>query len=220
MMSETPHDLRDYLFDELSAAERAEVEAHLSASPGAREELDRLRVTQQALLSVPDEEIPRRIGFVSDKVFEPSRARRWWLGFWNAAPQFAFGMAAVLVVLFAGIWTVQPTVTANADGWQLAFGEAVAPRPEPTPAVVALDEATVEKVVRRIAAQQGEQQLAELKDVLEEGLRKEAAARNAKYEDILQRSEEAYTIFRSEQERWRREVGGFNLASLGRSSER
>ena len=59
MMSETPHDLRDYLFDELNAAERAEVEAHLSASPEAREELDRLRVTQQALLSVPDEEIPR-----------------------------------------------------------------------------------------------------------------------------------------------------------------
>ena len=219
-MSETPHDLRDYLFDELNAAERAEVEAHLSASPDAREELDRLRVTQQALLSVPDEEIPRRIGFVSDKVFEPSRARRLWQGFWAAAPQAAFGMAAVLVVLFAGSWAVQPTVTANADGWHLAFGQATAPQPAATPTVAALDEATVEQVVRRIAAEQNGQQLAELKAVLEEGLQKEATARNAKYDDILQRSEEAYTIFRSEQERLRREVGGFNFASLGRSSER
>lgn len=220
MMSEAPHDLRDYLFDELNAAERAEVEAHLSASADAREELDRLRVTQQALLSVPDEEIPRRIGFVSDKVFEPSRARRLWHGFWNAAPQAAFGMAAVLVVLFAGIWAVQPTVTANADGWQLAFGEATAPQPAPTPVVAALDEATVEQVVRRIAAEQGEQQLAELKTVLEDGLRKESTARNAQYEDLRVRSAEAYDIFRSEQEKLRREVGGFNLASLRSGSER
>jgi len=220
MMSETSHDLRDYLFDELNAAERAEVEAHLSASPEARDELDRLRVTQQALLSVPDEEIPRRIGFVSDKVFEPSRARRWWLGFWNAAPQFAFGMAAVLVVLFAGVWTVQPTVTANADGWHLAFGEVAAPQPTPAPALAAFDEEQIEVLMRRIAAEQGELQSAELKTVFEEYVQKEATAREAQYEDLRQRSAEAYAIFRSEQEKLRREVGGFNLASLVRSSER
>ena len=60
-MSASPHDLRDYLFDELSEAERAEVEAYLKTSPEARDELEQLRVTQQVLLSVPDEEIPRRI---------------------------------------------------------------------------------------------------------------------------------------------------------------
>ena len=71
-MNGAPHDLRDYLFDELSSAEKAEVEAWLATSAAGRVELDLLRLTNQALLSLPDEEIPQRIAFVSDKVFEPS----------------------------------------------------------------------------------------------------------------------------------------------------
>lgn len=216
-MSQAPHDLRDYLFDELSPDERAAVEAYLSTSAEAREELDRLLTTQQALRSVPDEEMPRRIGFISDKVFEPSRARRWWLGFWNAAPRFGFSMAAVLLVLFAGIWVVQPTITADSDGWRIAVGGASTPPTDPTRAVSVVDEDRIEQLVRRIAAEQSELQAADLTAVLEEHLRKESVARKAQHDDILRRSEEAYRIVYSEQEKLRRELhGSFTLASAER----
>lgn len=50
---------------------------------GGPEEHDRLANTIAALRAVPDEEPPRRIAFVSDKVFEP----RWWQRFpvWSLA---------------------------------------------------------------------------------------------------------------------------------------
>ena len=38
-------------------------------------ELDQLRLTTAALRTLPDREIPQRIAFVSDQVFEPSRVR-------------------------------------------------------------------------------------------------------------------------------------------------
>lgn len=44
-----------------------------------------------ALRSVPYEDPPRRIAFVSDKVFEPT----WWQRFW-ATPRWGFASAAVL----------------------------------------------------------------------------------------------------------------------------
>ncbi len=132
-MMKAPHDLRDYLFDELTPEQRTEVETYLETSPEAREELDGLRLTHKALLSVPDEEIPRRIAFVSDKVFEPSRAMRLWRELWAGAPRVGFGMAAVIVAFFGGLWLVQPTLTVDSDGWQVAFGQpqaVVEPLPE------------------------------------------------------------------------------------------
>jgi anti-sigma factor RsiW len=123
-MTNTPHDLRDYVLDELTPQQRAEVERYLATSVEAREEVERLRLTQQSLLSLPEEEPPRRIAFVSDKVFEPSLARRLWQSFLQGAPRLAFGMAAVLVVLFAGAWATQPTLTSDSSGWRLAFGAA------------------------------------------------------------------------------------------------
>ncbi|HUG80416.1 MAG TPA: hypothetical protein VML01_02050 [Bryobacterales bacterium] len=199
-MSTAPHDLRDFLLDELTEAERAEVEAYLKTSPGARDELARLRLTQQALLSVPDEEIPRRIGFVSDKVFEPSRARRWWNGFWDVAPRFAFSMSAVLLVLFAGIWMVEPAVTVDAAGWHLAFGEASRPQPAPG---VAIDKEEIARLVREAGSAESERQTAALKTFLEEHLSKETTARQAQFEELRGMSEESYKILldRMEQER-------------------
>jgi hypothetical protein len=60
--------------------------------------LDRLRVTQSALLAVADEEIPQRIGFVSDQVFEPSAMRRWWQALWGSTARLGFASAAMLSV--------------------------------------------------------------------------------------------------------------------------
>ena len=95
-MSCSPFDLRDFVLNELADSERRQVETHVENCGACREELDRLGVTQAALLSLPDEEIPQRIGFVSDPVFEPSAARRWWRAFWRSPARLGFASAAVL----------------------------------------------------------------------------------------------------------------------------
>src|SRR5258708_37318755 len=53
-------------------------------------------MTQAALFSLRDEEIPQRIAFVSDKVFEPSPWRRWWSAFWGSTARLSFASAAML----------------------------------------------------------------------------------------------------------------------------
>jgi anti-sigma factor RsiW len=165
-MPECPYDLRDYLFDELSPAERSEVERYLEKSGEAREELQRLRLTHAALLSAPDEETPRRIAFVSDKVFEPSPTMRYWREFWAAAPRTAFGLATVLAVVFGGLWMVQPTVTADEGGWRLAFGGSNTPAvvaPEASPAAISPEQ--VRQVVLQALAEREEQQRAVLAEM-------------------------------------------------------
>ncbi len=95
-MSCSPFDLRDYFFGELPEEGRRQMDAHVKNCAGCREELSQLRSTQAVLLSAPDEEIPQRIGFVSDRVYEPSRLRRWWRAFWGSAPRLGFASAAML----------------------------------------------------------------------------------------------------------------------------
>jgi anti-sigma factor RsiW len=95
-MSCSPYDLRDYLFEELTPAQLGDVRMHLKSCASCSTELETLRSTQTALLSLRDEEIPQRIGFVSDKVFEPSPLRRWFAGFWTSAARVGFVSAAML----------------------------------------------------------------------------------------------------------------------------
>ena len=123
-MIKPPYDLRDYLFDELDLEQRAEVEAYLASSSEARQELERLQITHRALLSLPEEEIPQRIAFVSDKIFEPTSVGQFWQKLWASTEHFGLGAAVALLVLFAGIWTVQPSLKVDQEGWQLAFGTA------------------------------------------------------------------------------------------------
>ncbi len=105
-----PFDLRDYFLGEFGPAEAAEVERHLSICAHCRERLEGFRYTQAALLSLRDEEIPQRIGFVSDKVFEPSRLRRAWSAFWDSGPRLGFASAAMLSValLVTGLYRPAP----------------------------------------------------------------------------------------------------------------
>ena len=97
-MSCSPFDLRDYFFGELPEEGRRQVDLHTRTCPACREELNQLRSTRAVLLSVPDEEIPQRIGFVSDRVYEPSRLMRWWQAFWGSTPRLGFASAAMLSV--------------------------------------------------------------------------------------------------------------------------
>ena len=91
-MSCSPFDLTDYFFGELSKADGQSVDKHLAGCIGCREELHRLQLTQTALLSVRDEEPPRRIAFVSDKVFEA----KWWQRMWQSGSKLGFASAALL----------------------------------------------------------------------------------------------------------------------------
>lgn len=95
-MSCSPFDLRDYYLKELTDPQQRQVESHVKDCSACREELERLRITQAALFSLRDEEIPQRIAFVSDPVFEPSRPQRWWTAFWGSPGRLGFASATLL----------------------------------------------------------------------------------------------------------------------------
>ncbi len=106
-MSCSPFDLRDYLFGELEGSpERQQVESHVKSCAACREELERLQLTQTALFQLREEEIPQRIAFVSDKVFEPSPVKRWLAAFWGSSSRLGFASAAMLsaaLIVFAAV---------------------------------------------------------------------------------------------------------------------
>jgi anti-sigma factor RsiW len=120
-MSCSPFDLRDYFFGELPDQDRQQVDLHSRSCVKCREELNALRSTQAALLAVADEEIPQRIGFVSDRVYEPSRLLRWWRAFWGSAPRLGFASAAMLsaaiivLAMHRPAVVTPPTPTASVD---------------------------------------------------------------------------------------------------------
>jgi hypothetical protein len=99
-MSCSPFELKDYFLKELPDPQQREVEAHVKSCQVCREELDRLRLTEAALFSLREEEIPQRIAFVSDKIFEPSPWRRRWTAFWGSGARLGFASAAMLSVAF------------------------------------------------------------------------------------------------------------------------
>jgi hypothetical protein len=112
-MSCSPFDLRDFLLRELTEPQQRQVEDHVEACSSCRQELDRLHVTQTALFSLADEEIPQRIAFVSDKVFEPSPLRRAWASFWGSGARLVFASAAMLSVALVVSPMIRPAPIAS-----------------------------------------------------------------------------------------------------------
>jgi anti-sigma factor RsiW len=100
-------DIKAYCFGEASANERREAELHMKSCTDCRDELTRLQYVQAALGGLREEEPPRRIAFVSDKVFEPN----WWQRFWASGPRVGFAGAGLLstAILVHG-FTRPPTV--------------------------------------------------------------------------------------------------------------
>ena len=132
-MSCSPFDLRDYFFGELPEEGRRQVDLHTRSCAACREELNQLRSTQAVLLSVPDEEIPQRIGFVSDRVYEPSMTLRWWRAFWGSAPRLGFASAAMLsaAIIVSAMHRPVPVAPVSVDlpkleaDWSRRVNEAV-----------------------------------------------------------------------------------------------
>lgn len=96
------YDWKAYALGEMDAPARRDAEAHASICQSCREEVATLRVTLDAMSTLREEEIPRRIAFVSDQIFEP----RWYQRIFNSlwSPNFAAACVvagAILVHAFA-----------------------------------------------------------------------------------------------------------------------
>jgi anti-sigma factor RsiW len=91
---ESQPDWKAYALGELDASARREAESHAAACSVCREELAAMRLTLDAMSTLRDEEIPRRIAFVSDKVFAP----KWWQQLWNPTFAAACVVAAAILV--------------------------------------------------------------------------------------------------------------------------
>ena len=85
-------DWKSYVLDEVPAPDRRQMEQRLAGCAPCREEVEGLRLTVTALRRLPVREIPKRISFVSDPVFEPSL----WQRFWGSASRLGFASAALL----------------------------------------------------------------------------------------------------------------------------
>jgi anti-sigma factor RsiW len=93
---ESKPDWKAYVLRELNPDASREAETHLAACSTCHEEVATLRLTLDTLSALREEEIPRRIAFVSDKVFEP----RWWQRVFN--PTFAGACVLAAAVLIHG----------------------------------------------------------------------------------------------------------------------
>lgn len=109
-------DWKAYAMGELDARARQEAESHIAACNHCQDELAGLRVTLDAMATLREEELPRRIAFVSDKVFEP----RWYQKLAQAflRPSFAAASviaAAILVHAFVRPAIAPQNLTAQVD---------------------------------------------------------------------------------------------------------
>jgi anti-sigma factor RsiW len=111
-MSCSPFDLNDYFLKELPDSERRQVDGHVRECRQCREELERLRRTEASLFALREEEIPQRIAFVSDKVFEPAPWRRWLAAFWGSAARLGFASAAMLSIAILVFALSRPAIRA------------------------------------------------------------------------------------------------------------
>src|SRR5436190_16199270 len=89
-------DWKAYLLGELNPEVSRQADAHLAACSICHEEVATLRLTLDTLSTLREEEVPRRIAFVSDKVFEP----RWWQRVFS--PTFAAGALVAAAILVHG----------------------------------------------------------------------------------------------------------------------
>ena len=156
-MNCSPFDLRDYFLKELPTADRGQVDGHLRSCAECREELDRLQMTEAALFSLRDEEIPQRIAFVSDKIFEPSPMRRWFDAFWGSTARLGFASAALLScsIFYFAATRPAPAPIASAVTTPVT---AAAYTPGPSPAEIQQQiQAAVKQAVEQAEARQAAQ---------------------------------------------------------------
>ncbi len=102
-------DWNAYALGEMDAHARHEAETHAAACADCQDELANLRVTLDALATLREEEIPRRIAFVSDKVFEPT----WWDQIKQTLLRPSFAGAALIAVTILAHAFVRPATPSS-----------------------------------------------------------------------------------------------------------
>ncbi|HXA51383.1 MAG TPA: hypothetical protein VNV86_13800 [Candidatus Acidoferrum sp.] len=171
-MSCSPFDLRDYFLKELAHPQQLQVEAHVKTCAACREEVERLGATEAALFCLRDEEIPQRIGFISDKIFEPSPARRWLTAFWGSTARLGFASASVLSVAIA--FSAWQHTSAPATGGTATVANTTVAAQSPTLSPDQIDQRIQEAVTKAVAvveareAEKNRVQLAELRQSAEQ----------------------------------------------------
>ena len=185
-MSCSSDDLKSYLLGELPESERRQVEEELAANPESRLEFDRLQMTLTALSSVRDEEIPKRIAFVSDKVFEPS----WWQRLWQSGPRLGFAAAAMLSLAIVVHAVTRPTPVVGPAPLDAAAIEAIVDKQ----VAVRLEAAVARAVADSEARQAGEtaELLAAAERRFEEQRQEDRLAAQATFEVLRKRMNVMY----------------------------
>jgi hypothetical protein len=147
-------DWKAYALGEMAAPARHEAEAHASSCNFCQDELAGLRLTLDALATLHEEELPRRIGFVSDKVFEPTWWQKWSQTFLR--PTFAAGCVIAAAILVHGY--MRPVASPNATS------------------SAAMDTAAIEaRVVAQVSAEVGQRMQAQMNDAVNSAVVKAVA---------------------------------------------
>jgi hypothetical protein len=94
----------------LDSRARQDAENHVAACADCQDELAGLRVTLDAMATLREEELPRRIAFVSDKVFEPRWYRKLFL-----RPSFAAAAVIAAAILVHAFVRVPVNTAAEVD---------------------------------------------------------------------------------------------------------
>jgi anti-sigma factor RsiW len=128
-------DWKAYTLGEMDTNERREAEVHAAGCAACQEEVAGLRITLDAMAVLREEELPRRIAFVSDKVFEPTWRQRMVRSF--RQPSFAAGGVIAVAILVHGF--VRPA--------------AVPVSPVPQIDVAALEARVAAQIEQRVAQQ-------------------------------------------------------------------
>jgi anti-sigma factor RsiW len=181
-MSCPEYDLKGFVLKELAPAEASATGLHVEGCDACREEAGRLAAIFAALNALPSEEPPRRIAFVSDKVFEP----KWWQVWLNSGPRMAFVSSAMLAAAI------------------LTHG---AMRPAPAPVVQAFDTTAIEARLKQAVAETEARQAVKLQTALAEAQKRFDFEREADRVQV----EEAFNVMRKQMNRWylaSAEVGG------------
>ena len=210
-MSLTPDEIRDYLLDELSPARRAAVGSELQSDPSARAELERQQALLEALRCLPEEEVPRRLVFVSEPSPATPAADRAWLGLLARRPTPA-ALAVLGLLFFVGIWASDPAFTRHDSGWTVSFGRDASLAPtwtEPHLREILRDELDRSETRWRSALRQASQSAAGTEWTRSEfeALRRELAAM---HEDAVA----GYEFVNAKHELLKRQLLEFEMASV------
>ena len=171
-------DLKAYVLGEAPQEERRAVELHLKSCPTCQEEAARLGFLQSSLLALRDEEVPRRIAFVSDKVFEPS----WLQRFWQSGARLGFASAALVAasIVTHAVYRPAPAVLPQAP---------VAGRAQPVNVQAVVDAAVKQAIAESDARH--EKRTAQLQAASEKRIEQlqlqNTATQDAKFEYLLKK---------------------------------